>query len=67
MFSIRVAYRLPGDEAKYHGYVFLGPYEEKIAGKLRGVYKGVYRKGVKEVWGKMVGFFDRRNLRTEHI
>lgn len=45
-----------GDESKYHGYLFQGPYEEKIAGKLRGVYKGIYRNGVKEVWGKMVGY-----------
>jgi hypothetical protein len=33
--------------------VLQGPFEEVLAGKMRGVYKGIYHDGQKDVWGKM--------------
>lgn len=41
------------DEHKYMTYVLLGPYEERISNRLRVVYKGIYRRGQKDIWGKM--------------
>jgi len=40
-------------EHKYFDYVLQGPFEETLVGKVRGVYKGIYRDGCKDIWGKM--------------
>ncbi len=56
---------MQGDEAKYIGYALQGPFEEKLFGKATAVYKGIYKDGLRDTWGKMVYFTKYRDSKME--
>ena len=42
------------DYDRYQHFMFYGPYKELLGGKLDCIYKGIYRKGIKDIWGYLV-------------